>query len=223
MLKRNRLLLISSSVVMLCLALIVGATFALFTEEARVTNHLQAGNLSASLIRHSYEYTVLGNDGVMTTVSPTPADLEIDFSEANTKNFFGFDNSQTIMLVPECSFKSTFTLKNTGSTAFQYDFDFVGTDGKQYSEVFAKQLYAKIVSIDDANNTETVVAEGTLYQFLTDGDTVYTNSELLKVAANSATKFCVTVTFVSSDSNNVAEDAEVWFDFVVNATQYTGR
>jgi len=222
MLKRNRLLLMSSSVVMLCLALIIGATFALFTEEARITNHLQAGNLTASLVRHSYEYTVLGDDGVMDKVAPDPTDLEMDFSEANSNNFFGFDNSKTLKIVPGCSFKSVFTLENNGTTAFTYDFDFVGTDGKQYSDVLAKQLYAKIVSIAD-DGSETLIAEGTLYKFLTDEGAVYTNNELLKVDASSATKFCVTVSFTYSDNNNDAENAEVWFDFVVNAYQYTGK
>ena len=229
MLKRNRLLLLSSSVVLLCLDIVVGATFALFTETSTVKHHLQAGNLTASLVRHSYTYTILGEDGVMKTVDSKDVaadnkDVDVDFSKANTSNFFGFDNSKTIKMVPGCTFNAVFTIANKGSTAFTYDFDFVKTDGKTISDIFAKQLNAEVVAIK-ADGTKVTVASGTVYEFVNDGAKVYgpASDEYLVVDANSSTKFSVTVTFVPSGSNNDAENGNVWFDFVVNATQYTGK
>lgn len=226
MLKRNRLLLISSSVVLLCLSLIVGATFALFTEESSVTHHLKAGELKASLVRHTYAYTVLGDDGVMKTVTPSgDEEKNIDFSDANSSNFFGFDNSKTYKMVPGCSFSAEFTIANKGTTAFTYNFDFVGVDGKTISNAFAKQLNAEIFAVSKDGKTKTAVASGTVYEFLNDGAKVYSanNGEHLVVGANSSTKFVVTVTFTPASNNNDAENGNVWFDFVVNATQYTGK
>lgn len=229
MLKRNRLLLISSSVVLLCLAIVVGATYALFTEKASVQHHLQAGNLTASLVRHSYTYTVLGDDGVMKTVKSSDIaadnkDKDVDFSAVNKSNFFGFDNSKEIKMAPGCSFNAVFTIANKGSTAFTYSFDFVGVDGKSISDDFAKQLQVDVVAIKDDGTTKSV-ASGTIYSFINDSGKVYTanGGEALVVDANSSTKFSVTVTFVSSGNNNAAEKGTVWFDFVVNATQYTGK
>ena len=226
MLKRNRLLLISSSVVLLCLSLIVGATFALFTEQSKVTHHLQAGNLTASLVRHSFAYTELGDDGVMKTVTSTATDeKDVDFSDANKSNFFGFDNSKTVKMVPGCTFSAVFTIANKGSTAFTYTFDFVGTDGKTIADnKFAEQLNVKIVAVDDKGN-ETVIKSMSVKNFLNDGGKVYgaNDNEYVIVDKNSSTKFKVTVTFEPSDNNNDAMDQEVWFDFVVKATQYTGK
>ena len=224
MFRRKRILLLSSSVVMLCLALIVGATFALFTEEATVTNHLRAGHLKATLVRHSYEYVTLDDDGVMTRYKGTQKDM--DFSEANAKNFFGFDKN--IILVPGSSFESVFTLGNEGTTAYAYNFEIVvdkvndATNDYTYSSTFASQLYATIGVIDD-NGNRTEIVKGYLDKPLTytSAATQLFNTDCVIVDGNSSEKFYVRVDFVSVDGNNNAEQDQVWFDFVVNATQYT--
>ena len=43
--RRKRALLISCSVILLCVSIIVGMTYALFTDSVSVNTHLQAGNL----------------------------------------------------------------------------------------------------------------------------------------------------------------------------------
>ena len=48
---RKRALLVSASVILLCMTIIVGMTWALFTDTQKVTNHLQAGDLSITLKR----------------------------------------------------------------------------------------------------------------------------------------------------------------------------
>ena len=46
---RKRALLVSASVILLCMTIIVGMTWALFTDTATVENHLQAGDLNITL------------------------------------------------------------------------------------------------------------------------------------------------------------------------------
>ena len=48
---RKRALLVSASVILLCMTIIVGMTWALFTDTQKVNNHLQAGDLSITLKR----------------------------------------------------------------------------------------------------------------------------------------------------------------------------
>ena len=48
---RKRTLLVSSAVIMLCMTIIVGMTWALFTDTQTVHNHLQAGDLKITLKR----------------------------------------------------------------------------------------------------------------------------------------------------------------------------
>ena len=48
---RTRALLVSSAVILLAMTLIIGVTWALFTDTQKVSNHLQAGNLSITLER----------------------------------------------------------------------------------------------------------------------------------------------------------------------------
>ena len=49
--KRNRILLVSCAVILLCVSIIAGMTYALFSEAVTVKNHLQAADLDISLNR----------------------------------------------------------------------------------------------------------------------------------------------------------------------------
>ena len=51
-----KILFISYAVILLCTCFIVTGTYALFTDSAKVTNHLKAGNLDIKLERVNLEY-----------------------------------------------------------------------------------------------------------------------------------------------------------------------
>ena len=60
--KRTKTMLFSALTLLVCTVLIVGGTFALFTDSVMVNNHLSAGNLEVGLYRTSYREYVLGTD-----------------------------------------------------------------------------------------------------------------------------------------------------------------
>ena len=73
---RLRTLLVTSVVIMLCAAMIVGGTYALFSDSVEVTNHLVAGTLKVKLERIDLEQWRLDEDG----------NREKDGTERNRKN-----------------------------------------------------------------------------------------------------------------------------------------
>ena len=60
-----KILFISYAVILLCTCFIVTGTYALFTDSAKVTNHLKAGNLDIRLERVNLEYQVLNEEGYL--------------------------------------------------------------------------------------------------------------------------------------------------------------
>ena len=67
---KRRLLLVSCSIILLCMLSIVGMTFALFTSSVGVRNHLVAGSLDVTLHRTDLAYTVLDSaTGKLITVT----------------------------------------------------------------------------------------------------------------------------------------------------------
>ena len=86
--KMKRTLLISCAVILLCMTIVVGMTYALFTDNVLVKHHLKAGNLNIELWRTNLDYSVLNPDsGYMDNVND-PAD--VNFTSATNENVFGF-------------------------------------------------------------------------------------------------------------------------------------
>ena len=217
MFKRNRILLLSASIILLCCCLIIGGTYALFTEEAKVSNHLKAGNLTATLTRQSYSYTYLNDNGVMQTVNSTSAEEDMDFSEANGENFFGLKNNK-INIVPGCRFEAVFSIGNAGTTAFNYSFEFdYTTDDDANSKKLAEMLDVEIGTIE--GTTRTKIAGGKLNN-ITFVDTTYNADHI--IVDGETTNFYVVVSLHES-TTTVVENGNVYFDFIVNAEQYTGQ
>ena len=89
MTRRNRSVLLSVLVLVLCLALIAGGSYALFTDEITLDQHLQAGTLKATLIRTELVKTELDGNGFLTSNEDEPDKRHINFTEATTENAFG--------------------------------------------------------------------------------------------------------------------------------------
>lgn len=234
MFKRKRILLLASSVILLCAALIAGATFALFTEEATVETHLQAGHLEATLTRNSYKYTVLRDDGTLEEISGTSND-DFTLSTTEDKNFFGDIGSQ--LIVPGSFFEATFTIGNAGTTAFNYDVIVKLTGATEEADIaLANQLYVKVGYVDANGNKSEPISKG----FMNDGTYTIAGGAADRVLVVDATgtpdsskKMYVTVEFIDTESangslfgtevvdNNDAEHGAIKFDLFVKATQDT--
>lgn len=214
--KKKRVLLVSCSVILLCICIIAGMSYALFTDSVSVGNHLQAGNLNVTLTRTNLEYSVLNDDGEL-EVTTVAADLDLTTSTAN--NVFGIDSTD-IRIVPGSYFDADLEIKNAGNTAFTYSISIklLGT-----ASDLAEQLKV-IVTHPNGTTTEKMLSE------LAGGLSIDTGK--MKVT-DSAQNFSVRVEFVNDVDynvglpvedqmhNNAAQDDAAVFDLVVTATQAT--
>ena len=213
---KTRSLLSASIMAMASVGLLVGGTYALFTDSAKISNHLQAGNLNISLIRTSYTKHTLNDSGYLEDVSNS---VETDFSGDNKENVFGLDDGE--MIVPASSFLANMKLINgvkngnsytASSVAFSYD---VKID---VSEEANKDLISQLNVVVKKGNEE--VANKKLSEF--NSDAVFSG----KMTKNdTAVEFSVKLTFedLGANENNKAQDKTAGFDLVVEATQLTSN
>lgn len=114
--KKKKVLLVSCSVIMLCICIIAGMSYALFTDSVSVGNHLKAGTLDVKLTRTDLEYCVLNSVGELEVIS-TAHDL--DLTTSTDTNVFGIDSTD-IRIVPGSYFDADLKITNNGDTAFRY-------------------------------------------------------------------------------------------------------
>lgn len=218
--KKKRVLLVSCSVIMLCVCIIAGMSYALFTDSVSVGNHLHAGNLNVTLTRTNLEYSVLNDDGEL-AVTTVEADLDLTTSSAD--NVFGIDSTD-IRIVPGSYFDADLEIANTGNTAFKYS---ISIKLLGDSTDLAEQLKV-IVTHPDGKTTEKMLSE------LTSGLSIDTGK--MKVG-DTAQSFSVRVEFVNDSdyngelpddaaqedymNNNKAQSDSAVFDLVVTAIQAT--
>lgn len=206
--KKKRVLLISCSVIMLCICIIAGMSYALFTDSVSVGNHLQAGNLNVTLTRTNLEYSVLNDDGELAV---TTVEDDLDLTTSNANNVFGIDSTD-IRIVPGSYFDADLEIKNAGNTAFNYSVSIKLLGG---STDLAEQLK---VTVRDENGD---VIDTQMLGDLASGMSIDTGK--MKVG-DTAQKFSVCVEFIDNTSiNNAAQNDSAVFDLVVTAIQATTR
>lgn len=203
---RKRILITACSVILVCLCAVVGAVYALFSDSVSVNNHLQAGNLDVTLKRTHLEYSVLNGNGELETVTDNSS---LDLTSATDDNVFGIDGSD-VRIVPGSYFEAEMKLENTGSAAFDYSV-IIKLDGSV--NALAEQLQVTVTR----QGQEPVVKK---LSELGDGLSIAVGKMSSDDAAQS---FTVRIEFVSSDSNNDAQDLSASFDLVVEAIQATAQ
>ncbi len=118
--RKRKTLLLSILTLCICMVLVVGGTFALFTDEATVNNHLQAGNLKVGLYRTAYTEKVLVAEGYLDEKFVQSQDNVINGSDINLTDedeewLFSVNNA-----VPQSYYKADLDVVNNGSVAFNY-------------------------------------------------------------------------------------------------------
>lgn len=200
-----RTLLVACVMIMLCAAMIVGGTYALWSDNVTVENHLSSGTLQVKLERISLTKTYLDDEtGYLVTAGPDTT--IVDFTDTNTAddNVFGIEDEK---VVPCSEYEAKLRLTNNGDVAFTYD---VIIKLNSASNALAKQLKVYIDGED----------KGTLDQYAVDGKAVISTQTMAK--NDVAKEFTVKIQFINdNDINNDAQDKEVKFDLLVNAVQKT--
>lgn len=223
--KTIRALLISCLTMACCIAVIAVATYAMFSDTVTLTTHLSAGTLKVTLVRTAHSSKLLNNDGVL-EFTETAAE-EVDFTTATDKNALALPDNT--LFVPESEVSATFKIANESSVAFSYwvDVNFYTVNGSEKTLItdasqfnaFAKQLQVTVTpqggravggSLGADNIQINVGSSSSPVGVLYAKDSGKTTSG----------SFTITVKFVNSNENNAAQNASVYFDMVVTATQY---
>ena len=136
---RKRALLVSASVILLCMTIIVGMTWALFTDTQKVTNHLQAGDLSITLKRTELTKTTLNAQGKL--VESAPDTTTKNFSNPTDENVFGIVEGEKI--VPGTKYVAKMQIENNSDVAFGYWIEIVCTDKTAKQTVRSWQISSR--------------------------------------------------------------------------------
>lgn len=204
--KQLKAITLSCVTVMVCLALLVVGTYALFSYQATITNHLQAGELKMELVRTKLVSNTLGTDGLPTE---STNNVEKDFTTPSTANLFDLDASKD-KIAPGCSFTADLLLKNKGDVAVNWYLEIVLHSDND--EALAGQLELTIT----INDKET----SCMLSDLSDLQVGSVNSPLGQIVLNAEQAFTVKVEFVNlTTGNNAAMNQNVSFDLVVHAIQ----
>ena len=228
MMNRKRVLLLSASMILLCMCVIVGATYALFTDSVTVKNHLQAGNLDLKFERTNLEYTVLDDSGLM--VKHVHADV-VDFTETNTGNANIFGIAESGLIVPgsyvEADLKISHDLDGDvdGDSNVAFDYQVYIALSAESDPALADQLY---VTVTDTNGNDVVTnVKLSSNWFNATSDGYYRVLSGKRVTVNAEETFTIKVEFRNvldnGATNNLAEDQEVKFDVIVEAQQSTAE
>lgn len=208
--KKLRALLIAGLMIMLCTALLVAGTFALFSSDAKVENHLQAGTLTLKLERTHLVKNRL--DDVTGYIKTEEDNSTVDFTTGTTENVFGL--AATELVAPTSSYEATMKLSNTGSVAFDY---VVNIKLTSVSNALAEQMKVYVDGVDTGKHLSDFVADssGNLAAIVSG-----------KMAKNDAAKtFTIKIEFenLDNDVNNATKEKVVEFDMIVTAVQRTAE
>ena len=202
---KKRTLLLSALTALLGVSVAVGASYALFTDQVTVNNHLSAGSLDVGLYRVEYKENVLVADGTM--AESTPDTTRVDLTQ-NADKLFVIDD----LFVPTSWYETTVEVSNSGDVAFDYGVRILWKDdpANDKDQIIAEQIQITI-SVGDTQKEQFYLCD------CADYDVVL--GSMLK--GDAAEQFTVKAEFVNCDDNNAAMQAEIEFDLQVYATQKT--
>ncbi len=202
-------LLTSALSMLLCVAMLLGTTFAWFTDSATNTgNRILAGNLEVDLLRHNgviYE-SIKDDEGDIFDVTDTEADRVAQ--NVNEDTIWEPGKTQIVYLAVE----------NDGNLALKYEImlnvtDYGLADALEYAIFDGKQASDDLKSYGQWNNLKTVAtATGNVVAGIT---MAAPNGKLLK----GKTDYFALAVHMKEDAGNDFMNKEIIIDVAVNATQ----
>lgn len=220
--KMKRTLLISCAIILLCMTIVVGMTYALFTDSVLVKHHLKAGNLDIELWRTNLDYSVLDPEsGYMDNVNDPD---DVNFTSATDENVFGLKADEDIYIVPESCFDADMEIRNNGNVAFTYTFSLVMNSA---ANDLSDQLYVTV--LDETGKEISGMSlsgyknQATIFEGKMDGD-VKSKSFSIKVEFLDDVKENAKLEEGETPmDNNKTMGQSVEFDFVLTAVQATTK
>lgn len=212
--------MISFIVIAVCSFMIVGGTYALFTDKIEMNTHIYAGELNVTLERTKLTQNLLTGKGYLdeeVVMDEARGDAPTNFTDPTTENVFGL-NSDTIKFVPQAWAQADMRITNGSDVAFGYWLTIVFDDAADLQ--FADQLKVTIT----AENGKTVS------KYLSEGLALGSETDFIDVAEiGDKQTFTVKVEFIDdlifdeddTDKfvNNDAMNQDLEFDLVLYAVQ----
>lgn len=215
---RTRALLMSSVTIMLCMALLVGGTYALFSDTVELPTHLQAGTLKVKLIRTELKQRKVNEDGIVQTVEDATFGVPKDFTHATKDNVFGLQENE--LVAPTSTYSATMRVVNDGGNiAFDYGvyiINFATED--ETGENLAEQIKVTVKQGDKEETKFLSEFDGAENYRIANGRVLVTDG------IDAQDEFTVTVEFVNYPggtlfNNDYAQGKKVTFDLLVVAFQ----
>ena len=144
MTKKFRVLLMACVSLLLSVTLIAVGSYALFTDDITIKNHLRAGKLNITLKRTYLETNYLTANGYLDN---NGSDEIVDFTDKTDRNIFDITNADECLIVPGCYYEATMELSNNSNVAFGYWIEIVLTDENPYE--LAKQLKVEVTTYNE--------------------------------------------------------------------------
>ena len=207
---KKRSVLLSALTLMLCLALVASGTYALFSDQVTLKNHLQAGTLDITLIRTNL--TTLSLDDTTGFLVETENAEDVDFSAPTTRNVF--DITDETLIVPGCVYNAEMQIQNNSDVAFGYWLEIVFDDTVDLT--LAEQLKVTVATVDTEKSISGMLNENK--------GLIGEEADPIGILAKTGSAlFTVTVEFSDLDHsvNNNAKLTSFEFDIIVHAVQIT--
>ena len=205
-----RTLLMACVMIMLCAAMIVGGTYALWSDKVEVNNHLSAGTLKVSLQRTYLEKHTLGDDMYMVTTTDNTI-------APTTANIFGMSSDECV--VPTSYYAARLELTNKGDVAIDYEIKIVVKSDSD--KELAKQVK---VFIGEGEIGNVDYDEGRYLATEADGNvtlTQFTVGNGFMDKPQTKKEFWVKIVFEDRLDNNDAQNKQASFDLLITAMQKT--
>jgi len=205
--KKIRSLLLATLTIMLCVVMVAGGTYALYTSETSFVHHLQSGTMTVTLTRTKLTTTALNEtSGYLET---TTNEQRADFTKSTNANVFGLKDGATI--VPMSSYEAVMEISNKSDVAFVYYLE-LRVPANQGTDANLKlDEQVKVTITIDNKATEATFESGMFIGSQT--------APIASVGKTETANFTVKVEFVESSVNNAAMGQEVYFDLIVHAVQ----
>lgn len=201
---KKKTLGIAIILIVLCLALFIGGTYALFSDEITTENHLKAGTLEIGLQRTSLTKTYL--DETTGYLKTDTNNNVVNFTNATRENVFGIESNE--MVVPGSAYEAKMKITNKGSVAFTYN---IKLKLKTEINALAEQMKIYVDGVD----------KGYLSNYLQTNSEVSIATGVMTLADGNVKTFTIKIVFEDLSDNNTAQNKEVLFDLIVSATQKT--
>ena len=207
---KKRSVLLSALTLMLCLTLVASGTYALFSDQVTLKNHLQAGTLDITLIRTNL--TTLSLDDTTGFLVETENAEDVDFSAPTTRNVF--DITDETLIVPGCVYNAEMQIQNNSDVAFGYWLEIVFDDTVDLT--LAEQLKVTVTTVDGNKSISGKLSEN--------AGLIGEEADPIGILAKTGSAlFTVSVEFCDLDHsvNNNAKLTSFEFDIIVHAVQIT--